>query len=103
MIVPLSSIAPSARTKGAGRRGGSVSLTHTLSQKILERFLSKKRKSQLKRAEFIICPLSRILDHKEVAKKAQQEDVEEGKNIKQQVDMYEVAKKTIEEQRRKVC
>jgi len=42
-----------------------------------------------------------ILDHKEVAKKAQQEDVEEGKNIKQQVDMYEVAKKTIEEQRRK--
>jgi len=42
-----------------------------------------------------------ILDHKEVAKKAQQEDVEEGKNIKQQVDMYEAAKKTIEEQRRK--
>lgn len=57
----------------------------------------------MKRVEFIICLLSRILDHKEVAKKAQQEDVEEGKNIKQQVDMYEAAKKTIEEQRRKVC
>lgn len=47
--------------------------------------------------------LSRILDHIEEGKKAKQVDIEEGENIKQQVDMYMAAKKTIEEQRRKVC
>ena len=46
---------------------------------------------------------SRILDHVEEGKKAQQADREEGKNIKQQVEMYEAAKKAIGEQRRKVC
>ena len=44
----------------------------------------------------------RILDHIEESKKAQQADVEEGQNIKQQVDMYVAAKKAVEEQRRKV-
>lgn len=47
--------------------------------------------------------LSRILDRIEEGKKAKQVDIEEGENIKQQVDMYMAAKKTIEEQRRKVC
>ena len=47
--------------------------------------------------------ISRILDHIEEGKKAKQVDIEEGENIKQQVDMYMAAKKTIEEQRRKVC
>ncbi|XP_058940424.2 cilia- and flagella- associated protein 210-like [Pocillopora verrucosa] len=42
-----------------------------------------------------------ILDHIEEGKKAKQVDIEEGENIKQQVDMYMAAKKTIEEQRRK--
>ncbi|XP_068669866.1 cilia- and flagella- associated protein 210-like [Montipora foliosa] len=42
-----------------------------------------------------------ILDHIEEGKKAKQTDVEEGNNIKQQVEMYEAAKKAIEEQRRK--
>ena len=46
---------------------------------------------------------SRVLDHIEEGKKAKQVDIEEGENIKQQVDMYMAAKKTIEEQRRKVC
>lgn len=47
--------------------------------------------------------LSRILDHIEEGEKAKQVDIEEGENVKQQVDMYMAAKKTIEEQRRKVC
>lgn len=34
--------------------------------------------------------------------KAKEADLEEHKNIKQQVDMYEAAKQAIEEQRRKV-
>lgn len=42
-----------------------------------------------------------ILDHIEEGKKAKQTDVEEGSNIKQQVEMYEAAKQAIEEQRRK--
>ncbi|XP_068749410.1 cilia- and flagella- associated protein 210-like [Montipora capricornis] len=42
-----------------------------------------------------------ILDHIEEGKKAKQTDVEEGNNIKQQVEMYEAAKQAIEEQRRK--
>lgn len=46
--------------------------------------------------------LLRILDHIEESKKGKEADVEEGRNIKQQVDMYEAAKQAIEEQRRKV-
>ena len=45
---------------------------------------------------------NRILDHVEEGKHAKKVDMEEGENIKQQVDMYMAAKKTIEEQRRKV-
>ncbi|KAJ7375299.1 hypothetical protein OS493_002047 [Desmophyllum pertusum] len=41
-----------------------------------------------------------ILDHIEDGKEAKQVDVEEGENIKQQVDMYMAAKMAIEEQRR---
>lgn len=44
----------------------------------------------------------RILDHIEESKKAKQLDMEEGENIKKQVDMYVAAKQAIEEQRRKV-
>ena len=44
----------------------------------------------------------RILDHIEESKKAKQLDMEEGENIKKQVDMYMGAKQAIEEQRRKV-
>lgn len=44
----------------------------------------------------------RILDHVEEAQKAKQTDVEEGENIKKQVDMYMSAKQAIEEQQRKV-
>lgn len=46
--------------------------------------------------------LLRILDHIEESKKGKEADVEEGRNIKQQVDMYEAAKQAIEEQRRRV-
>jgi len=44
----------------------------------------------------------RILDHMEEAKTAKQLDMEEGENIKKQVDMYMAAKQAIEEERRKV-
>lgn len=44
----------------------------------------------------------RILDHVEEAKTAKQLDMEEGENIKKQVDMYMAAKQAIEEERRKV-
>lgn len=46
--------------------------------------------------------LLRILDHIEESKKGKEADMEEGRNVKQQVDMYEAAKQAIEEQRRKV-
>lgn len=44
----------------------------------------------------------RILDHIEEAKTAKQLDMDEGENIKKQVDMYMSAKQAIEEQRREV-
>ena len=44
----------------------------------------------------------RIADHIEEDKKAKQADILEGKNIRHQVEMYGAAKKSIEEQRRKV-
>ena len=52
---------------------------------------------------FSFSVIFRILDHIEEAKQAKQVDVEEGENVKQQVEMYQAAKLAIEEQRRKVC
>ena len=57
----------------------------------------------ISKISLILCDFfDRILDHVEEGKHAKKVDMEEGENIKQQVDMYMAAKKTIEEQRRKV-
>lgn len=50
----------------------------------------------------IFIALFRIKDHVEEAHRARVSDLHEGKNVKQQVELYDAAKSVIEEQRRQV-